>query len=102
MTDTHSNPPKNQNRKIVFRYLLYVSATLCVVGWLSLFVFTQRFFLAPTTLDKNSANVVPWNNHGTYHYITLREDRIKNVLIAFNVIMFVCAASFGFIDQNRK
>ena len=81
---------------------MYVSVILCAAGWFSLSVFTQRFILAPTTLNNNSANIVAWNNHGTYHYITLQEDRIKNALIAFNVTMFVCAALFGYIDQNRK
>jgi magnesium-transporting ATPase (P-type) len=102
MTDEHSNQPKNRNRRVIFRYLFYASAVLCAIGWLSLFVFTQRFISAPTTLDRNSANIVVWNNHGTYHYITLQEDRIKNMLITFNVLMFVCAASFGYIDQNRN
>jgi hypothetical protein len=102
MTDAHSTPPKNQNKKVILRYLLYISATLCAVGWFSLFVFTEQFVLAPTTLDPNSANVVPWNNHGTYHYITFRQDRIKNALIAFNVFMFICAVWLGYIDQNRK
>jgi hypothetical protein len=72
------------------------------VGLFSLFIFTQRFILAPTTFDKNSSNIVAWSNHGTYHYITLREDRIKNALFAFNLVMFFCAALFGYFDENRK
>jgi hypothetical protein len=102
MTDAYPNPPKNRNRKTIFRYLMYVSFILCFVGFFSLFIFTQPFILAPTTPDKNSANIVAWNNHGTYHYITPREDRIKNALIAFYVVMFVCAALFGYLDENRK
>jgi hypothetical protein len=72
------------------------------VGFFSLFIVTQRFILAPTTPDKNSANIVAWNNHGTYHYITPREDRIMKALLAFNMVMFVCAALFGYFDENRK
>jgi hypothetical protein len=67
-----------------------------------LFNFTQPFISAPTRPDKNTGNVVAWNNHGTYHYITAREDTIKNAIITFDVIMFVCTALFVYIDQNRK
>jgi hypothetical protein len=102
MSDTHSNLPGNKNRKLAFRYLFYASATLCAVGLFSLFIFTQQFIAAPTAFDKNSANIIPWNNHGTYHYITVQQDRKKNAIIAFSVIMFACAALFGYLDQNRK
>lgn len=102
MTGEYSKLLKNRNRKTVFRYLFYISAILCFAGGLLLFNFTQQFVNAPTRPDKSTGNVVAWNNHGTYHYITSREDTIKNAIITFDVIMFFCTALFGYIDQKKE
>lgn len=102
MSDTRSNPPEHRNRRLIVRILFYASAILCAVGWLALFVVTQQFIAAPTTPDRDSGRTIAWSNHGTNHYITPRDDGIKNAIIAFNVIMFVCAATLGYMDQNKK
>lgn len=100
MSESRSDSEKR--RRSGFRYLFSASVLLCVLGFFSLFAFTHQFIYAPTTPDQTSGKVIAWNNHGTHHYITAREDLIKDALIAFCVATFLCAAIFGYFDQRQK
>jgi len=91
----------SESRKTAFRYLFFASVVLCILGFFSLVAFSHHFIYAPTTPNEASNNIVAWNNHGTYHYITPREDIIKNSLIAFCTAMFLSAALFGYLDQKK-
>jgi hypothetical protein len=63
--------------------------------------FSHQFIYAPTMPNEASNNVVSWNDHGTYHYITPRENVIKNSIISFCIVMFLGAALFGYLDQKK-
>ena len=84
-----------------FRYLFIASFLLGVLAFFSLVAFSQHFIYAPTVPNEASNNVVAWNNHGTYRYITPKENSIKNELFVFCAIMFLTAAVFGYLDQKK-
>jgi hypothetical protein len=88
-------------KKAAFRYLFAASVALCALGFLALMAFSHQFISAPTTANEATSNIVAWNDHGTYHYITPREDAVEKVLIVFTATTFFGAALFGYLDQKK-
>jgi len=83
--------------------LVYVGGfILCVLGFFGMRVVTKDFVNAPTNPDVNSGRVVPWNNHGTYHYITNNDDFFLVSLQGFCVAMFLLAVGALIMERNRK
>jgi hypothetical protein len=87
---------------MLFRCLFVASGVFALVGFASLMILTNQFIDAPLAADPGSGRIIPWSNHGTYHYITPRESALQNALLLFFVVMFFCLALFGYLDQRTR
>jgi hypothetical protein len=81
--------------------LLFACALVCASAFLSLAALTSQFIFAPTKPVEASNNIVPWSNHGTYHYITPRQDLTKNWLLGVSYAAFMGMVLFAYLGQKR-
>lgn len=75
---------------------------LCVLGFFTLLGYTGQFTSAPTSPDPSSNRVIPWNDHGTNHFITPGQDATKRGIIAFCGVMFALTIVAGVIERRVK
>ena len=65
-------------------------------------IVTSDFINAPTNPDINSGRVVPWSNHGAYHYITHNDSCFLVILQMLCFVMFLISVIALIIEDYRK
>jgi Na+(H+)/acetate symporter ActP len=71
-----------------------VSAGAIMITWLGLM---YSLVTAPLSPNPSTQNIIPFNNHGTIHFITPLQDKGSDVLVPIGIIV----AIFGNIMRNK-
>jgi hypothetical protein len=94
--------PSRNYRHQIGKYLSRLFVTLFFAGLLFLFFLTANFIAEPTAPAPLTGHVIPWSNHGTFHYITPEQYRLLNWTFVFCACMFVCGAVSVYLERTQK
>jgi hypothetical protein len=83
-------------------YISRVGAALFAAGFLYLIWLTAGFMSAPITPVAASGQIIPWSNHGTFHYITVHQSALLNWTLLFCGGMFCCGALGVYLEGPKQ
>ena len=78
--------------RVLGRYISQTGGALFIVGFLYLLYLAVGFTSAPTAPVAFTGQVVPWSDHGTFHYITIEQHNRLMGTILFCGGAFLCTA----------